>query len=368
MWPINDYSFCQLAKGTQWCSDGVKSFEGYGTSYILQSKDTGERWKFDDREKVPGLPSPHVQIKTKSNKWLNQHRFLADKPTLHDMFQQTYTTFDKMKYGVELDSTILEDLRDTNEFSKLVYDMIKNPNPVTEEKLKEFLSDMTYLENDYNPVVQSVYFGNKGVSIYYDESIFKEKIMGVDEDDDWYFELATDRYYYNDHCEEMDDEELNYIHYHLTPETTQKLNDMVTVFGEDPNKYVWTDDGSIDEMMQELVPELWERNYYELLDALGCAVGRSRVKSVTETVSEDKVLDYEYVGNNRYPLWKLYITYEQLLYIIGDKKINNFLEIEDTEINHIDGQLSDVWYDAWDIDKEGVDEFNERMIWFKRKI
>ena len=23
---------------------------------------------------------------------------------------------------------------------------------------------------------------------------------------------------------------------------------------------------------------------------------------------------------------------------------------------------TDVWYDAWDIDKEGVDEFNERMI------
>ena len=51
VWPINDYSFCQLAKGTEWCSDGVKSFEGYGTSYILQSKDTGEMWKFDDREK-----------------------------------------------------------------------------------------------------------------------------------------------------------------------------------------------------------------------------------------------------------------------------------------------------------------------------
>lgn len=368
VWPINDYSFCQLAKDTNWCSDGVKSFEGYGTSYILQSKDTGEMWKFDDREKVPGLPSFHVQIKTKDSGWLDTHRFLADKPSLHDMFNQTYTTFDKMKYGVELDSTILEDLKDTNEFSKLVYDMIKNPNPATEEKFEKFLTGMTYLIDDYNPVVQSVYFGDKGVSIYYDESIFKEKIMGVDEDDDWYFELATDRYYYNDHCEEMDDEELNYIHYHLTPETTQKLNDMVTLFGEDPNKYVWTDDGSIDKMMQELVPELWERNYYELLDALGCAVGRSRVKSVTETVSADKVLDYEYVGNNRYPLWKLYITYEQLLYIIGDKKINNFLEIEDTEINHIDGQLSDTWYDAWDIDKEGVDEFNERMIWFIDKV
>ena len=88
-------------------------------------------WKFDDREKVPGLPSEYVQVKTKDNRWLDTHRFLADKPSLHDMFNKTYTTFDKMKYGVELPSTILEDLKDTNEFSKLVYDMIKNPNPAT---------------------------------------------------------------------------------------------------------------------------------------------------------------------------------------------------------------------------------------------
>ena len=38
IWPINDYSFCELAKDTNWCKDGEKYFEGYGTSYILQDK------------------------------------------------------------------------------------------------------------------------------------------------------------------------------------------------------------------------------------------------------------------------------------------------------------------------------------------
>ena len=60
-----------------------------------------------------------------------------------------------------------------------------------------------------------------------------------------------------------------------------------------------------------------------------------------------------YEGGND-ELWKLDITYTQLLYIIGDKKINNFSELEDTEINHIDGGLHDVWYDAWDMDEEGM--------------
>ena len=74
------------------------------------------------------------------------------------------------------------------------------------------------------------------------------------------------------------------------------------------------------------------------------------------------------MGSNRYPLWKLYITYEQLLYIIGDKKINNFLDIEDIEINHIDGNLNDIWYEAWEIDNEGTEDVNDRMNWFIQEV
>ena len=371
IWPLNDYSFCQLAKGTHWCHGDEKPFESYGTSYILQDKNSDEVWKFDDREKVPGLPSHDVTIKNKDGIWLNKHRFLADKPTLHDMFRQTYTTFDKMKYGVKLGDTILEDFADTNKFSEAVYNMIKNPSTESEEKLEEFLGDNLTTGSGHatwdSPLINTVIFQNDGVSIYYEDSEFKEKIMGVYDDDDWFFDMGTDRYY-DDHCEEMDDEELQYIDYHMSPESKAKLDDMVTLFGEDPSKYNWNEEGNLDQVMQDLVPELWENNYWELLDAIGCAVGRSRVKGVAEYLEQDKVLEYEFVGGNHPRLWKLDITYVQLLYIIGDKKINSFSEIEDVEINHIEGGLNDVWYDAWDVDKEGIDDFNDRLSWFIDKV
>jgi len=368
IWPLNDYSFCQLAKNTSWCKNGEKYYEGYGTSYILQDKHSDQKWTFDDREVVPGLPSHDVTIKNKDGTWLNRHRFLADKPSLHDMFRQTYTTFDKMKYGVELGPTILEDFRNTNEFSKSVYNMIKNPGIENEEKLTEFLgSDLTDgsgYGTIHSPLINTVLFSNDGVSIYYEDSHFKEKIMGVYDDDEWYFDIGAERYYDNDHCEEMDEEELQYVDYHMMPESKAKLNDMVTLFGKDPSKYDWGEEGILDEAMQDLVPELWERNYWELLDAIGCAVGRSRVKAMIETIEEDKVLEYEYEGGNGPILWRLDITYVQLLYIIGDKKIDNFTDIEDVEINHISSGLNDTWYDAWDVDKEGIDDFNDRLIWF----
>ena len=365
IWPLNDYSFCQLAKETSWCHRDEKPFESYGTSYILQDKKSDEKWKFDDREVVPGLPSHDVTIKTKDNTWLNKHRFLADKPNLHDMFQQTYTTFDKMKYGVKLEDTILEDFADTNKFSEAVYNMIKNPSSENEDKLIEFIGNNLIDGNPYidTPLINTVLFGNHGVSIYYEEAEFKEKIMGVYDDDDWFFDMGTDRYY-DDHCEEMDEEELQYVDYHMLPESKTKLDDMVTLFGDDPSKYNWDEEGTLDQAMQDLVPELWEANYWELLDAIGCAVGRSRVKGVAEYLEQDKVLEYEFIGGNPSRLWKLDITYVQLLYIIGDKKINSFSEIEDVEINHVDGGLNDVWYDAWDVDKEGIDDFNDRLSWF----
>ena len=99
IWPVDDYSFCQLAGDTDWCKNGEKPFEGYGTSYILQDKNTNEKFWFTDKEKVPGLPSGDVSIKDSASGWKNVHRFLADKPSLHDMFLQKYSTFDLMKYG-----------------------------------------------------------------------------------------------------------------------------------------------------------------------------------------------------------------------------------------------------------------------------
>jgi len=362
IWPIDDYSFCQLAGDADWCKDGEKYYEGYGTSYILQDKRSDEKWKFDDREPVPGLPSHDVTIKDKDGNWLNTHRFLADKPSLHDMFQQKYSTFDLMKYGVELDPNLLEKYSKTNKFAEAVYRMIYYPNDEKEEELSEFLGDKFELDTDqrYGAFANTISFNKEGVSLYLPDDIFKWKYMNVDDDDEWYFDIGAERYWDGDHCEEMDADELQYIGYHINAENKEKLNNLVTLFGKNPDDYPWMDEGTLDEMMEELFPNIWENEYWELLDAIGCSVGRARVKQMIEEVQSDKVLEYSYEGGNE-GLWKLDITYIQLLYIIGDKKINNFSELEDTEINHIEGGLHDVWYDAWDVDEEGLSDFNHGL-------
>ena len=295
IWPIDDYSFCQLAVDTDWCKNGEKAYEGFGTAYILQDKNTNERFWFSDKEKVPGLPSGDVTIKDSKDELANVHRFLADKPSLHDMFLQNYTTFDLMKYGVELDPNLLEDFSKTNKFAEAVYRMIYYPNDEKEEELSEFMGEKFELDEDqrYGVFANTISFNNDGVSLYIPDKTFKWKYMNVDEDDEWYFDMGSERYYNDDHCEEMDPEELQYIGYHINNDNQGKLNKLITLFGKNPEDYPWADEGILDEMMESLFPEIWDNNYWELLDAIGCSVGRARVKLVIEEVQNDKVLEYE---------------------------------------------------------------------------
>ena len=91
----------------------------------------------------------------------------------------------------------------------------------------------------------------------------------------------------------MDSEELQYIGYHINADNKGKLNNLITLFGKNPDDYPWGEEGTLDEMMEELFPEIWEADYWELLDAIGCSVGRAREKAMIEEVQNDKVLEYE---------------------------------------------------------------------------
>jgi len=371
IWPLNDYSFCELTKGVEnkqkqheyyrWCIDGKNPQSTHWTTYLLQNKNTGEMFKFDDREKVPGLPSGDVIIQNETGTNLNIHRFLADKPALHDMFHQTYTTFELMKYGVKLNPNILEDYSKTNKFAELVYKMIKNPSVEIQEELENggFFGDELDVRHEYSPPDNSVVFGDEGLSIYYADGVFKEEIMGVDQDDEWVFDMGTDRYNHEDHCEEMDEDELQYIGYHINSENGGRLNELVTMLPSITGPIDWGGEGNVVDFMEDIGGKIWNDNSWELLQDIGCSVGRARVKAITESLVDERVFDYEYQhgrGN-----WKLDMSYTQLLYVIGDLKLNNLSEFKNLEINHIDGGLSDTWYDAWDMDKEGLEAFNDTL-------
>ena len=48
------------------------------------------------------MPSYKVRVYDKDREFLSTHRFLADKPTLHELFNQSYTMLDKLRYNVEI--------------------------------------------------------------------------------------------------------------------------------------------------------------------------------------------------------------------------------------------------------------------------
>ena len=144
------------------------------------------------------------------------------------MFKKTYTTFDLIKYGIPLDPNLLEKFSTTNKFAEAVYKMIKNPSSEAEDELYKFLGDnfTEGIGTHHDPEINTVEFKNEGVSLYIDDPTFKWEYMGVEEDDDWYFELGTDRYhhYHGDHCEEFDSEEILYVGHYMSQDTQNNLN------------------------------------------------------------------------------------------------------------------------------------------------
>ena len=55
----------------------------------------------------------------------------------------------------------------------------------------------------------------------------------------------------------------------------------------------------------------------------------------------------------------------------GTSSVDRIYENHNDEDDLVGGNpdgLNDVWYDAWDVDKEGIDDFNDRLSWFIDKV
>jgi hypothetical protein len=378
VWPIGRQSYCEVAAGTQWCKQfGDKLwFEAMsqGTHYILIDKKSREKYNIVDSEKVPGMPGYDVRVYDKNTQFINTHRFLADKPTLQELFNQSYTMLDKLRYDVDVPEEELEKFYKTNSekfevhnkgvkgeenhFLDLVYKIIKNPNldGIKGQLEEKYGEDFTILSPDDEPVINSIIAEKDHLSIYLMNDDFKSDWMNIGEDDDWYFDLATDRYYSEDHCEDLEEDEISYIGNYMDEGNIEKLNNIAELIGEKEED--WTDEGAVDEYMTKYFKKDWEDHLWRIVDQIGCAVGRNRVKDITEIIEEDKLLDFEYVGHGNYPLWRLDIKYPELLYLIGTYGVENIKELGDHHINELANvSLNDSWWDSWRID-DGEEDIN----------
>ena len=249
-----------------------------------------------------------------------------------------------------------------NDFAKAVYDEIRGKEGQNLDWEKFEGNDNTTVSKDswffdnMNDDEIGIMPDGEGILIIANDETFRHKFLDLSDDDDWAYNAAMGYGGYYGDCEEMDTEELNYMNSYLTPENRGRLQNLRELVGEPKftEEELRNDEGTVYDFLEKYFPVEADRmgNYW--LESLGCAVWRSRAQATKADIDDAKIFDYDERGRNT----EMYITWKQLLQIIGTNNVENFSDLGEIELNGLPS-LYDGWYDAWDVDDEGEKEMNE---------
>lgn len=327
----------------------------------------------DTKSKIPTLFSGTYSVFNRDRgQYSSQaYKLLSKKKEIADILKLKYTPKMRIKYDMPYSEEELIGFSKKNQFAKVVYDLIQGGDDKDFDKLDNFLGDKVVLKGDYmsganvTDEIEEIDFDDTEFSLETEGIFYAEKYMEIDEDSSWVFNAAMMEY---DDCEEMDVEELQYIDHWMDESTKEKFLEVVDEY--EPGYFAKNDvappnangesEGVYDTFLSHHFEKEWDDRAWTVLEHIGCAVYRSRVQHVKQEIEEDLTYPIEVWGDKT----KTTISYSQLLQLIGLLGINNFSELREWSINSIDGNLTDEWYDAWDMDDVGIKGVNEAMVDF----
>jgi hypothetical protein len=338
-----------------------------GHSYVI----------LDKGSKMPTLYSGNYELYSESSYNPGSvHKLLSHKKELIDFLKLKYTPKQRIKFNMPYSDEELTNFSNKNQFAKALYNVIKSDSTTRQkniDKLYNFLGEYVVVKGD--PVYgrdsddwEEIEFNDDDIELITSDSLYKEKYVSVEEDDSWAFDTAMSSNHYSD-CEEMDSEELGYIDYHMLDPTNKRFVELVNKY--EPNYWqaenispdiTSREEGIYDNFLTQYFPDIWEKDSWEVLDGLGCAVWRARRLSVLDEINDE--ITYEIVDSDYGPQGKFItrITYPQLLQLVGSLGIKNFGELREWDINEISYNLTDTWYDGWDVDEQGIEDINSSMM------
>ena len=373
--PYNISSICSIAP--QWCEDEkikdatVNAFKSGGVTYILLQKDTNKVGIVQDtKSKIPlRLSGEYAIFDPLEEPTLNINfyrknetkKFFSDKPGLIEKLNIPYSLKERLKFEMPFTGEEMKQFSEKSNFAKTVYDQIEGKNiPFETWEKFEGRDDVDVIKSSW--YADSMASGalaimpdDNGITIFAEESYFKEKFLNLTDDDDWAYNAAMNNGgYYND-CEEMEHEEMNYINNYLTPENRERLQDLRGVVGQPKftEQELYNDEGNVYDFLEKYFPIEADDMADDWLNSLGCAIWRGRAKAIREEIDDAKIFDYDERGRTT----EMFLTWKQLLQVIGTKNIENFYDLGEIELNELP-QLYDGWYDTWDVDDEGTDDMN----------
>ena len=373
--PYNISSICSIAP--QWCEDEkikdatVNAFKSGGVTYILLQKDTNKVGIVQDtKSKIPlRLSGEYAIFDPLEEPTLNINfyrknetkKFFSDKPGLIEKLNIPYSLKERLKFEMPFTGEEMKQFSEKSNFAKTVYDQIegKNIQGETWEKFEgrddvDVIKSSWYADSMASGAL-AIMPDDNGITIFAEESYFKEKFLNLTDDDDWAYNAAMNNGgYYND-CEEMEHEEMNYINNYLTPENRERLQDLRGLVGQPKftEQELYNDEGNVYDFLEKYFPIEADDMADDWLNSLGCAIWRGRAKAIREEIDDAKIFDYDERGRTT----EMFLTWKQLLQVIGTKNIENFYDLGEIELNELP-QLYDGWYDTWDVDDEGTDDMN----------
>ena len=373
--PYNIASICSIAP--QWCKDEkvkeatTNAFKTGGVTYIIIEKDKNKAGiVHDTKSKIPlrfggeyALFDP-LRDRALNISWYQKKEakeFFSDKPVLIEKLNIPYSLKERLKFEMSFTGKEMKQFSEKNDFAKAVYNVI-NGESVENLDWEKFegndntnVHDRSWFFDDMKDDEIGIMPDERGILIITNEQTFKYKFLNLNDDDDWAYNAAMGYGHYYDDCEEMDVEEMNYINSYLTPENRTRLQTLRELAGEPKftEQELQHDEGNVYDFLEKYFPVEADEMSDGWLTSLGCAVWRSRAKAIREEIDDEKTFDYDERGRNT----EMYITWKQLLQIIGTKSVESFYDLGEIELNGLPA-LYDGWYDAWDVDDEGAKEMN----------
>jgi len=371
--PLDMESFCQLASDTVWCSMGragyVRDYLAAGTNYIIYNKKNKVKTLIHDTGRVFLLrdtDSNYTVISSDSAHGSNNVKeFLSKTKKLSDFFNVSYTELDKIKYGRDSSDKELLVLAGTNNFSQAVYDAMNLGNSIAEELLLPYLgadveiSDGQYIRSS-GTLLQ---IGKHGVTFFFEEEFYKDKILNLDEDDSYHYALAMGGPDYYDR-EELEWEELDYFCDKISELHLSQLVDFLQILDSSVNTQGICEEGELSDLLSKYFEKEWEDTGNEILSELGMGLSEYRASALKEEIQRNQTIEADETHRG----YELALSYSQLLGLISQFKLETFSDLIESGFNEIDGGLNDMYYDEWGYPDDTMTEVDNIFGTFLEKL
>jgi hypothetical protein len=222
------------------------------------------------------------------------------------------------------------------------------------DELEKIYGDWFHVSCDgWKEKMPSIEWTNKGAELNLSSEDWEEHFSGLDEDSIYRYNEAFDNY--GGYYDEMDSEELNYMHSYMNEETIEHLKFIALLAGKsnwpgkNSNNY---EDGEVNNFLEKLLP----KNHYddvanEFLSTLSMEVSNVRQNSTKEQYTEE--IKYDVSSNCTCGYHCITIPYNDLLYIIKNEEFITLSDLKGFELQD-EINLNDQYYDAW-LEDEGSD-------------